>query len=293
MHFRKLSNSLGAEVVGFRITADCAPDALAEIRQAFAQYQVLLFRDQDISFDTHIAFSRRFGPLEQHDAIPEYRHPDYPELIVVTNEGKERAKVFGQQWHSDHSMTVCPSMASLLHAHVIPEVGGDTMFANMYDAYDTLSDGMKRLLAPLRAVHTVIAAKHLRGLDEQTLAAKARNNPPVVHPVVRIHPVTGRPALYVNEMLTSHFEGMTVAESQPLLQYLFAHSTRSEFVYRHQWRKHDVLMWDNRCTMHLALMDYDHQQLRRLFRTTLEGDSRGEYLSETAAEHAAERAAAA
>lgn len=272
MQFRKLSHALGAEVVDFRITDDCGPEAIEEIKQGFARHQILLFRDQDISFDTHIGFSRKFGPLEDHEGVPEYRHPDYPELVVVTNEGKQRSQVFGQQWHSDHSMRLHPSMASLLHAHVIPEVGGDTMFANMYAAYDSLSDGMKQLLEPLRAVHSVLGARHLRGLDQETRARKAKNNPPVIHPVVRRHAVTGRPALYVNEMLTTRFDGMTEDESRPLLEYLFAHSTRPEFVYRHKWRKHDIVMWDNRCTMHLALLDYDHSQLRRLFRTTLQED---------------------
>ncbi|MBV7486053.1 TauD/TfdA family dioxygenase [Bordetella sp. BOR01] len=282
MKFRKLSNSLGAEVLGFKIQGDLAPAVVDELREAFHRYQILLFRDQPISFETHIAFSRYFGPLDQHEHVPDYRHPDHPTLIKVTNEGKERSKVFGQQWHSDHSMAIRPSLASLLHAHEIPDVGGDTMFTNMCGAYDSLSSGMQRMLSEMRAVHTVIAARHLRGLDEKTLAKKESVNPPVIHPVVRAHPETGRKALYVSEMLTSHFEGMSVEESRPLLEYLFAHSVRPELVYRHQWRRHDLLMWDNRCTMHLALMDYDHQQLRRLFRTTIEGDYVGEYAHEHA-----------
>jgi len=276
---RKLSNAVGAEIVGFKVSTDLSDACIAEIRALFLKYQVLLFRDQNISHDVHIAFSRRFGVLDNHKSVPEYRHPQYPELIRVTNEGREPSKVFGRQWHSDHSMALKPAMASLLHAHVLPEVGGDTCFSNMYMAYDTLSSGLKGLVDPLEAAHSVVAARHLRGLDPETLNGKLTRNPPVVHPVVLVHPETGRKALYVNEMMTSHFAGMTVEESEPLLGYLYQHSTRDEFVYRHQWRRHDILMWDNRCTMHLALADYDHSQLRDLYRTTVEGDRAGHYLA--------------
>lgn len=283
MKVRKLSYSLGAEVLEFQITDRPSAETVSELKDLFHRYQILLFRDQRISFETHIAFSALFGELDDHSHVPEYRAEGYPHLIKVTNEGKERKKVFGQQWHSDHSQTICPSMASLLHAHELPEVGGETMFTNMYLAFDTLSPGMQQLLEGMRAVHTVANAGHLRGIDPELRRQKESRNPPVLHPVVRIHPATGRKALYVSEMLTSRFEHLTEEESAPLLQYLFKHSVQPEFVYRHQWRKHDLVMWDNRCTMHLALMDYDHTQLRRLFRTTILGDHRGEYVPQEAA----------
>jgi taurine dioxygenase len=278
LELRKLSHALGAEVVGFRIRGDLPETTVRELRDAFLRYHVLVFRDQEISHETHIAFSRYFGELDPHDSVPDYRLPDHPEILEVTNEGKEPAKVFGRQWHSDHSMTIKPVSASLLRAHQLPDVGGDTMFANMHLAYDTLSDGMKEMLQRLSAVHTVAAARHLQGVDPEVRAMKERINPPVAHPVIRPHSETGRPALYVNEMLTSHFVGMTYEESRPLLEYLFRHSTRPEFVYRHVWRKHDLVMWDNRSTMHIALADYDHSQVRRLYRTTLVGQASGTFV---------------
>ncbi len=278
MKVRKLSYALGAEVLDFRVVDKPSAETLSELKDLFHRYQILLFRDQPISFETHINFSALFGTLDDHKHVPEYRSDSHPQLIKVTNEGKERKTVFGQQWHSDHSQTICPSMASLLHAHELPEVGGETMFTNMYMAFDTLSPGMQHLLQGMRAVHTVVNAGHLRGISDESRRQKELRNPPVLHPVVRVHPETGRKALYVSEMLTSRFEHLTEQESAPLLEYLFKHSTQPEFVYRHQWRKHDLLMWDNRCTMHLALMDYDHAQLRRLFRTTILGDHHGEYV---------------
>lgn len=278
LRIRKLSYALGAEIQDFRIADDLSPDTVREILDAFHTYQILLFRDQDISFATHIAFSRHFGELDNHDSVPDLRHTAFPQLLVVTNEGKEKSKVFGRQWHTDHSMTLSPTNASLLHAHQLPDVGGETMFANMYAAYETLSPGMRSMLDPMHAVHSISAARHLQGVDPEMLAAKAQRNPPVAHDVVRVHPETGRKALYVNEMLTSHFENMTREESLPLLQYLYAHSTQPEFVYRHQWRRHDLMIWDNRCTMHYALADYDHGQIRRLYRTTVKGPRIGRYV---------------
>jgi taurine dioxygenase len=277
MQIRKLSNSLGAEVLNYLVTAKPTPAEIEQLRSLFLQYQVLLFRGQDIDFQTHIAFSRQFGTLDRHDSTPDYRNATHPELLNVTNEGKQRGTVFGQQWHSDYSMTTAPATASLLHSHQIPDVGGDTMFANMYAAYESLSPAMQHLLEPLRAVHSVLGARHLRAVDKEVRAAKLALNPPVLHKVVRVHPETGRKALYVNEMHSVSFEGMTQEESEPLLDFLFQNSTRSEFVYRHQWRQHDLLMWDNRCTMHLALQDYDFDKLRRLYRTTILGERIGEY----------------
>jgi len=274
---RPLSFALGAEIVDFSITSDLSVNTINRIKDAFKKYQILLFRHQAISFETHIAFSKLFGELDNHDSVPDYRHDIYPELIVVTNKGREPSKVFGRQWHSDHSMSLSPTTASLLHAHVLPDIGGETMFTNMYMAYDLLSKGMKEMLEHLNAVHTIATAHHLRGADPEMLAYKLNRNPPVVHPVVKTHPETGKKSLYVNEMMTSHFENMTAAESQPLLHYLFNFSTQPELIYRHKWEKHDLIIWDNRCTMHHALGDYDHEQVRLLYRTTVKGPVTGRY----------------
>ena len=275
LNLRKLSYALGAEVLDFKITDNLSTDIVAQLREAFLAHNVLLFRNQELSHELHKQFSSHFGPLDPHDSVPDYRLPDHPEILKVTNAGKERSKVFGTTWHTDHSMTLHPSLASLLRADEIPDVGGETSFANMYLAWETLSPTLQNVLRPLDAVHTVVNARHLQSVDPEVRAAKARNNPPVAHPVMRIHNETGRPALYVNEMLTSQFVGMTYDESRPLLEYLFKHSVRPEFTWRQQWRKGDLIIWDNRCTMHIAHADYDHSKVRRLFRTTIMGPQSG------------------
>lgn len=279
LSIRRLSNALGAEVRDIDIAKTLSEAVKAELREAFLKYHVLLFRDQDLTPEQHIAFTRIFGELDRNEAVPDYRHPQYPEIVLVTNELKDGqpspTRNIGRQWHSDHSMTLRPTLASLLHAQAVPEVGGDTMFTNMHLAYDTLSDTLKGILDPLWAVHDIIAARHLRGRASDYLEEKRRINPLVAQPVVRIHPETGRKALYVSEMLTTRFVGMTEEESAGLLSYLFAHSVRPEFAYRHQWRRHDLLMWDNRSTMHNALADYEPGQIRTMLRTALVGTPSG------------------
>jgi taurine dioxygenase len=197
--------------------------------------------------------------------------------MVTNQEVGGRPQPVGRQWHSDLSTTLRPARASLLRSEVIPPVGGDTMFSNMYLAYETLSEAMKRILEPLEAIHDMTVARQLRGRDPADLAEVRRRNPPVVHPVVRVHPETGRKALYVSEMTTIGIAGMTEDESRPLLQYLYEHSVRPEFTYRHRWQVGDVLAWDNRCTMHLALDDYDLRVPRKMYRTTLLGEESGRF----------------
>jgi taurine dioxygenase len=199
---------------------------------------------------------------------------------MVTNEPKSDGspsdtKYTGRQWHSDMSFTTAPSLGSLLKSYAVPEVGGDTLFANMYLAYDALSDGMKKMISGLHGIHlsgTRKLANDTTGLvraEEQK-----RINPPVAQPVVRAHPETGRKALYIGEKV-NRFEGMTEEESRPLIDYLVGHATRAEFLYRHQWRKNDIIAWDNRCVMHQALGDFDETQLRHMERTTVLGTPSG------------------
>ena len=281
---RRLSNALGAEVMDIDLREEQSEEAKAFLRKAFLDHGILLFREQDITPEQHIRFTSIFGTVETNDAVPDYRHPDYREIVLVTNE-KRNGKLsptrnIGRQWHSDHSMTTRPTLGSILHAQELPETGGDTMFASMYMAYDLLSDGMKKLLEPLWAVHDALNARHLRGRPADELADKRKRIPPVAQPVIRTHPETGRKALYVSDMLTSHFVGMTEEESRPLLEYLFKLSTGPELVYRHQWRRHDLLMWDNRCTMHNALADFDETQTRTMRRTALVGEPLGQLVAE-------------
>jgi len=241
---------------------------------------ILLFRNQRITREQHIDFSRRFGELDKHDALPRDRHPQYPELLMVTNEPKpdgspSDSKYTGRQWHSDMSFTLVPSLGSLLRCVNAPPVGGDTLFANMYVAYDALSDGMKKLLDGLHGIHLSGTRKIANDNTGVTRAVEQKRlNPPVAQPVVRVHPETGRKALYIGEKV-GRFDNMTAEESRPLIDYLCRHATRPEFVYRHNWRENDIVVWDNRCTMHCALGDFDETKLRHLERTTVLGTPSG------------------
>jgi taurine dioxygenase len=286
LKLRKLSHALGAEVCDIDVSRPMSEACFGEIYHAFLQYGILLFRNQDITREQHIDFSRRFGELDRHDALPRDRHPDHPEILLVTNEPKpdgspSDSRYTGRQWHSDMSFTPVPSLGSLLRGVTIPEVGGDTVFANMYLAYETLSEGMKKLIAGLHGIHLSGTRKvHDPASGARRAEEQRRLNPPIAQPVVRVHPQTGRKALYLGEKV-KRFDGMTEAESKPLIDYLNRHATRFEFIYRHQWRANDIVAWDNRCTMHLALGDFDETQRRHMERTTVLGTPSG-YVVENA-----------
>ena len=278
--FRPLSHALGAEVQGVDLSQTLSNSEFDQIHSAFLERGILLFRKQNITREQHIAFSRRFGELDRHDNLPRDRHPDYPELLLVTNipekDGTQSAsKYTGQQWHSDMSFTPVPSLGSLLRGIAIPPVGGDTMFTNMYMAYDTLSPGMKRIAESLHGIHT--GSRKLLDIHADRAEDGRKINPPIAQPVVRVHPETGKKALYIGEKV-SGFVDMTAEESRPLIDYLVKHATRPQFVYRHQWQQDDIVLWDNRCTMHIALGDYADGEIRHLERTTVKGTPSGYYL---------------
>ena len=280
LKLRRLSYALGAEVCDIDVSKPMGEAQFGEIYHAFLQHGILLFRNQNITREEHINFSRRFGELDRHDSLPRDRRADHPELLMVTNEpnpdgSPSDTRYTGRQWHSDMSFTTVPSLGSLLRCFAVPEVGGDTLFANMYAAYDALSDGMKKLIAGLHGIQLSGTRKIANEESGVVRAAEQRRlNPPVAQPVVRVHPETGRKALYIGEKV-KRFDGMTEEESRPLIDYLVRHATRPEFVYRHQWRKDDILAWDNRCTMHQALGDFDETQLRHMERTTILGTPSG------------------
>jgi taurine dioxygenase len=281
MEFRKLSHALGAEVLGLDICKPISDSVFEEVQRAFLRYSVLLFREQHVTREQHIAFSRRFGELDDNDRSPD-TDPQYPELTIVTTRPKpdgkpSESRYTGRLWHSDLCHSLTPAMGSLLRCLERPDVGGDTMFANMYMAYDTLSDGMKKLLEGLHGIHT--RSRKFDTLSAERAAFLARQRP-VAQPAVRVHPETGRKTLYLGEQV-KQFAGLTPEESAPLLSFLNKHAVKPEFVYRHQWRKHDIVMWDNRCTMHLALGDFDMNQIRHMERTTIKGTPSG-YLYEAA-----------
>jgi taurine dioxygenase len=281
---RKLSYALGAEITGLDLRRPLDERTAAEVRKIWLDHLVIVIRDQDITPAQQVAFGRHFGPLDDHKSLPFYRLDDHPEIFLITNKivkGKlSETKDTGRLWHSDHSFTTRPTMASALYCKEIPEVGGDTLFTNMYMAYESLSVGMKKLLDGLEAVHDIRDYAPFRSRNPEQMAEMHRINPAVAQPVVRVHAETGRKALYVSEALTFRFVGMTEDESRGLMQFLWRHSIRPEFTYRHQWRVGDLLMWDNRCTMHQAPADYAPGQQRLMHRITILGTPSGRYYSE-------------
>lgn len=276
---KRLSPAAGASVTGLDLKQPLDPATVDALHRALAENGLLLFRNADITPAAHIAFSRHFGPLEAH-VIDTFALPEHPEIFVVSNilEGnKPKGAVYaGQYWHSDLSYMERPSLGSLLLCREMPDIGGDTMWASMYLAYETLSHAMKDFLGGLTAVHDYSHAydTHFANLKERpALTPEQRaKTPPVEHPVVRTHPATGRKALYVNPGFTTGFVGMPDDESRPILEFLFRHTTRPEFIYRHRWQVHDLIFWDNRCTMHYALADYGFSVRRHMHRTTIAGD---------------------
>lgn len=267
-----ISGALGAEIAGVDVGSDLDDATIADIRRALLDHQVIFFRDQDLDIRRHKAFTRRFGELFVH---PDFQFgQDNPEIVFVRREPGDR-QVLGQGWHADTTMMATPPMGAILYALEVPATGGDTLFANQYLAYDALSDGMKDMLDGLRAVHndTRIAGPGA-GLNAQR-ASQVREDDDwrpteTTHPVVRAHPETGRKCLFVNRVYVHHFEGMTVAESQPLLDFLYAHAVRPEFTCRFRWRPGSIAFWDNRCTQHIAVNDV-HDTARYMRRTQIAG----------------------
>ena len=264
---------IGAEIGGMDLREDLPDEAVAEIRQAWLNHLVVFFRDQHLTPEQFSAFARRIGTPGRYPFVPGL--PDHPEIIEVKKLPHETVN-FGGIWHSDTVYLERPPMASMLLAREVPAAGGDTEFANMYAAYEALSDGMKGFVQSLRAVNSsaladVSKTREDRIADAATAGYQAAEDYQAVHPVVRTHPETGRLALYVNVAHTARFEGMTEEESQPLLRFLFAHQSRSEFTCRFRWEAGSLALWDNRCAMHNPVNDY-HGQLRVMHRITFEGD---------------------
>ncbi|NKB56401.1 MAG: hypothetical protein GKS00_08700 [Alphaproteobacteria bacterium] len=261
------SGALGAEITGVDLSQPLDDETFAEIEQAFFDNLVLVFRNQDISPADQAAFSQRFGPTEEHPLGSRRGLDDHPEVMVLENRpGKLGPR--NDFWHSDISFGEVPPALSMLYAIEVTEGHADTMFCNMYTAYEELSEPLRDFLDGLQAEHN---AETL--VTEVPSRVQVTEVPPgVVHPVVRTHPGSRRKALYVNPYYTSHFIGMTREESKPILEYLYAQATRHENIYRHKWRVGDVLMWDNRANMHYAVRDYDENMPRFLHRTTAAGE---------------------
>lgn len=268
---RRLCGALGAEVRGVDLSKPLGEDVARSLVDAFHERLVLVFRGQSLDPAAQIAFTRLFGEPQEHPLRTRASVEGFPEVLIIeTRPGRIGAR--NDYWHSDISHAECPPAASILHALAVPDGLGDTMFCNMYRALDTLSPGMRRLLDGMEAIHSAEAT--MRRAEEKGTDALPveRAPPPLAHPVLRTHPHTRRRALFVNPHFTVSFAGMTREESAPLLDYLTAHSTPPENVYRHRWAAGDVVIWDNRCTMHYAVRDYDATVHRRHHRTTASGE---------------------
>lgn len=266
-----VSPALGAEIAGVDISQTLDEQSVAEIRAALLEHLVIFFRDQHLTPDTLLAFARRFGTLSRYPFVEGM--DGYPDVVEVVKREDETHN-FGGIWHSDTTYLERPPLGSVLYAVEIPPVGGDTLFANMYLAWETLSDGMKAFLDGLKAVNSAQKADAAVGRLKRASERPGGEDPSAaeaVHPVVRTHPETGRKALFVNRGHTVKIDGFTEEESRPILEYLYAHQTRPEFTCRFRWTAGAVAFWDNRPAQHNAINDYQGHR-RVMHRVTLAGD---------------------
>ena len=270
---------LGAEILGLDLSRPLSPRQFQRIHKAHLDHHLLVFRDQRTTPQQQVDFSRRFDPLQIH-VLRNFQLPSHPEVLIISNIIESGLPIglgdAGHFWHSDLSYKEKPSLGSLLHAQELPAEGGDTLFANMLLAWDTLPAALRHAVQDARAEHSYLTQyEELRRRSPFRPAltqAQIDEVKPVTHPVVRTHPETGRKALFVSEHFTTRIVGMPEDESRALLAELFAHSVLPAHIYRHKWAPHDLVFWDNRSLMHLAGGTPDHMR-RKLYRTTIEGDA--------------------
>jgi len=266
---------MGAEIVGADVSRPLSDAELARYRDALHQYKVIVFRDQDLTKEQLLAFSKRWGPLGEH-IMPGAASEECEEINVMANatkDGKPSGKhpdPTAKRWHTDRSYMPRPAMATVLYGLEVPEVGGDTLFANAAMAYDALPDDVRDRIDRLNGIHSVEHSRRDGGVMLAT-EYELKKAPPIRHPLARPHPVTGRKAIYCG-CHAWKVEGMSEQEGRELLDYLIGFAVQDRFVYRHKWKRHDLVMWDNRCTFHAAT-DYDTAKyLRIMYRTVIEGE---------------------
>ena len=282
---KPLSPDFGVEILGADVT-NAGDNIVQAIQQAWlGSGGLAVMRDQDLKSDDHVTFAKNFGPLfgapdeePLQDTVSVYIHPEHPEIYRVSNQVDSKGapkgrKGAGTYWHSDVSFRKRPASASILSAKQIPPSGGDTIFCDQSRAFEALSSNMRALLTPLQALHDfeVIARSQY---SSNVLISKdlEGNSNRCIHPIVRTHAQTGRKSLFINPGFTSHITDLHSEESSSLLAFLYDHITQPEFLYRHRWQKHDLVIWDNRCLMHYAVMDYSDQSPRYMERTTCIGE---------------------
>jgi taurine dioxygenase len=260
---RPLTLRIGAEIGGVDVAEPLADRQIEALKGAIAEHQVIFFRDQHLTHDQHKAFGRRFGDLVIHSAVAGLT--DHPEIVAIHADAHSKY-IAGDDWHSDLTCDASPPMGSILYLHTVPQTGGDTLFASMYAAYDALSPRMKAYLEGMTAEHDGdhVYRPLFPDLD--------RRYPCSIHPVVRIHPMTGRKALFVNASYTTRIMEVPRSESDAILAFLYRHFTNPNFHVRFRWRPNSIAFWDNRCTQHLAVWDY-FPQTRSGFRVTVAGET--------------------
>ncbi|MBG6142681.1 taurine dioxygenase [Labrenzia sp. EL_142] len=263
---RPVTPSLGAEVDGVDLTGTLAPLQIREIQHALLAHQVLFFRNQRLTFERHKEFGRLFGDLAVHPyAASQEGHPEVLPIYADANS----KQIPGERWHSDVSCDPEPPMGSILHIHTLPPVGGDTLFSNMYAAYEALSDRMKTYLETLVAVHDGAPGYRMRAAKDGK--QENREFPQAEHPVIRTHPQTGRKLIFVNPVFTTAILDLPAAEGDMVLRFLFDHCNQPQFHARFRWQENSVAFWDNRCVQHIAMWDY-FPQTRAGNRVTIRGD---------------------
>lgn len=268
---RAVSGGVGVELANINIGGGLSDTEFATVQKNFIQHGLVFMHGQDLSPEQHIEFAERFGQINVNRFFPKVA--GHEKIAAVTKEKDQKVNI-GGGWHTDHSYDQIPALGSILLARETPPVGGDTLFACMYKAYESLSPGLKKTLEGMNAVHS---SRHVFG-DQSAYRAEMDGvfenaelaTQDAVHPVIITHPESGRKALYVNPGFTLHFEGWTMAESKPLLDYLYQHATLMEHTTRFKWAEGSIAIWDNRCTWHYALNDY-HGERREMHRITIEG----------------------
>jgi len=273
INIKPIIGNVGVEIQGVDLSKKVPDDLFNEIRDAFIENGLIFFRDQNLAPEEHIRFAEQWGKININRFFAKV--DGYDQIAEVRKEPDQKGNI-GGEWHTDHSYDQIPALGSILLAKETPRSGGDTLFASMYKAYESLSNGMKETLGGLNAIHS---SRHVFGEDSgYSKLSKGRiRNPELatqdaIHPVIITHPESKKKALYVNRAFTLRFDGWTTEESKPLLNYLYDHAANEENITRFQWSPGSIAFWDNRCTWHNALNDY-HGERRLMHRITIEGSS--------------------
>ena len=266
-----LAGSIGAEIKGVYISESPDLDVISEIRSAFLKYNVIILRDQDITSDQYMNFAEKFGDPSEYPFIQGL--PNYPYINPIIKLEDEKVN-FGGTWHTDTAYLNEPPLGTMLLAKEVPPTGGDTIFANLYSAYEALSEGLKEVLNSMNAIHSSLKADASKTREDRIKdnGRKGAGEFSSCHPVIRTHPETGKNAIYVNLGHTVRFDCWTEEESRPLLEFLYGHCIKPEFTCRIKWEVGSLVFWDNRCSLHNPVNDY-HGYKRVMHRITLKGDT--------------------